>query len=256
MVYLAHDLHFVRMRLQAELQGSTHNSSGVLRLIEEQCFRKADLSLVATAEEVSIVEAEFPGAAVRAVNYFVLPEHPLPTGLPASFQAAFVGGPLHEPNFDGIRWFLSQVWPGVAGGQLVIHGAWEHEAPRFADVTGVRFTGALSDAELDESLAAASVGIAPLRFGAGMKRKTLHYLSLGLPVVGTEFAVEGLADGAGHTPGVTVATTPKEWLAAFTLLSDPDFWASQSLAGWSFVRERFSASRYREVLSSALDELQ
>ena len=88
-----------------------------------------------------------------------------------------------------------------------------------------------------------------------MKRKTLHYLSLGLPVVGTEFAIEGLVDDAGHTPGVSVATTPEQWLAAFESLSDADVWAAQSLAGWSFVRERFSASRYRELLTSALNEL-
>ena len=71
------------------------------------------------------------------------------------------------------------------------------------EAAGVEFTGVIGDPELDTVLARARVGLAPLSFGAGMKRKTLHYLSHGLPVVGTAFAVQGLADeGGGVVPGV------------------------------------------------------
>lgn len=260
-VYLAHDLHFVRVGLQSDFVTETNaGAAGVMRFVEQQCFALADLALLPTEEEASRVQREFPAARCIALDYFSMPEQPLPTRPPTQYRVAFVGGSNHAPNRDGVGWFIDEIWPTVREQRpdtdLVIAGRWPSGGGGWARVPGVTFVGEVPDVELDRILAGARVGIAPLRFGAGMKRKTLHYLSHGLPVIGTEFATEGLGDEHGDVPGVLRATTVAEWIEAFTRLDDDPAWTTLSAEASRFVRGRFSAARYRENLASVLSRLQ
>jgi glycosyltransferase involved in cell wall biosynthesis len=253
LVYLAHDLHFVRVGMEQDLGGRAAAAADVLRLVERRCFESADLSLVPTREEAERVALEFPSAVVRAIDYFSMPRQPDRVSPPADYLAAFVGGAAHAPNRDGIRWFVAEVWPGFharnPGARLAVAGHWPSAERVGAD--GVEFLGVLPEPDLDDVLGGARVGVAPLRFGAGMKRKTLHYLSHGLPVVGTSFAVEGL--GEGKVPGVVRASSASEFEAALDLLADDAEWLPLSRAGAGFVRTRFSAEAYLDGLRSALE---
>jgi len=253
LVYLAHDLHFVRVGIKQDLGGRRAAAAGVLRLVERECFESADLSLVPTREEAERVALEFPGAAVRAIDYFSMPRQPDRLTAPADYRVAFVGGAGHAPNRDGIRWFAAEAWPAFharnPGARLTVAGHWPSADRVQAD--GVEFLGAVPEPALDDLLGTSRVGLAPLRFGAGMKRKTLHYLSHGLPVVGTSFAVEGL--GEGDVPGVVRATTAAEFVSGLERLADDADWLRLSRRGAELVRTRFSAQAYVDGLRSALE---
>jgi glycosyltransferase involved in cell wall biosynthesis len=255
LVYLAHDLHFVRVGLQADITGGVRPGAvRVLRMVEQQCFQAADLAILPTGEEAERAVREFPGCRVVAMNYFSMPEQPLPISAPESDQLVFVGGSFHAPNKDGIDWFVRQVLPSVRTERptrLAVCGRWGMDAQPLQHEDGVEFTGPLSESDLNRLLAGARAGLAPLRFGAGMKRKTLHYLSHGLPVVGTTYSIEGLSDG-GNVPGVLLAHTVPQWCDALRALQDTDTWSATSAAGAAFVRSRFSRERYLDGVSSAL----
>jgi len=254
LVYLAHDLHFVRVGLQHEVAGTVAAGAvRVLRLVEERCFAAADLVLLPTEEEVARAGREFPGARCLAVPYFVVPEHPA-IAAPPDPGLAFVGGHRHAPNLDGVAWFASSIWPAYRArhddARLAVYGDWAlADRPTAA---GLSYAEGLPDDALDAALRTARVGIAPLRFGAGMKRKTLHYLSLGLPVVGTRYAVEGFADAAGSAPGVLLAGSEAEWRSALERLDDDAEWRRLAEAGRGFVTQRFSPQRQRDALAAAL----
>jgi O-antigen biosynthesis protein len=259
LVYLAHDLHFVRLDLGARLgAGPDAGAARVMRLVEQHCFGAADLVLLPTDDEVRRAAVEFPGARCQSVPYFVMPSTTPPTGAPDRLELVFVGGSRHAPNPDGVGWFLEQVWPGARrdhpGARLRVFGDWPADTA-IAAVPGVEVHRGLPDAELDAAMRGATAGIAPLRFGAGMKRKTLHYLSLGLPVIGTGFSVEGLADDAGRVPGVVTAEDPRGWADALAALADAEDWRALSRAGREFVERRFSRSAQATALSDALGQL-
>lgn len=260
LVYWAHDLHFVRVGLQGAFDaGLDARAAMVLRMVEQQCFTSADLAVLPTRDEVDRLAVEFPTARAMAVNYFAMPQRDAPLAPPTALHLVFVGGDSHAPNRDGIEWFIDQVWPAVVaahlGARLTILGRWTRPG---SNPIGVDFAGVLSDSELDSLLSTATAGIAPLRFGAGMKRKTLHYLSLGLPVVGTAFSVEGLTGrGSRHgddgaVPGVIIATTAEEWVDAVAQLDESARWRELSVAGAAFVREEFSFVRFRDGLTDVL----
>lgn len=256
-VFWAHDLHFVRLGLQAELDpGLGARAARVMRLVEEQCFTRADLAVLPTEAEAQQARAEFSGARVVSTPYFAMPPQPQPTAPPQVERIVFVGGEHHAPNRDGIDWFVDQVWPETRArnpeAELIVVGRWHQPKPWPA---GVSYPGVIAEEALDSLLATARVGIAPLRFGAGMKRKTLHYLSHGLPVVGTSFAVEGLeSDPTGSVAGVLPAETASEWVRAIASLTDPDLWMRLSRQGHRYVNEAFSTQRFLAGLARVLNE--
>ncbi len=256
-IYWAHDLHYVRLGLQARFHSRlAARAPQAMRLVEEQCFLRADLAVLPTTTEAERVRNEFPGARAVATRYFSMPEQPLAAGPPLGERIVFLGGEHHAPNRDGVEWFLGEVWPGTRErnpeAELVVAGRWHRAKPW---PSGVRFTGVIPEPDLDALLRSARIGIAPLRFGAGMKRKTLHYLSHGLPVIGTGFAVEGLeTDESGSVAGVLHAETAPEWEHAIGSLADPDLWMRLSRAGQRYVREAFSIQRFRDGLAFVLNE--
>lgn len=97
-------------------------------------------------------------------------------------------------NADGLRWFVTEVWPlvrntfpqatfGVLGTNPP---AWLAD---YADV-GIKAEGFVED--LYERLRCSLVYVAPLFVGSGVRIKVLEALGAGLPVVGTSVSAEGI----------------------------------------------------------------
>jgi hypothetical protein len=81
--------------------------------------------------------------------------------------------------------------------------------------------------------------IAPIRFGAGVKIKTVEALEFGLPTVATVVGAEGIELGA-HTDALSVSDDPAvQGERLIALLSDADEWrraraaVDRLLASWS-----------------------
>ena len=284
LVYFAHDIHEIRMAETGKLGEGDVSVTPVatpapnaqraraMRLIEDFCFTHADLTLLPTEEEVQEVQRRHPSANVERLTWFALETVPHAALADTARRAVFIGGERHEPNRDGVQWLLTDIWPQVSSAfdELVIIGDWSvatiealHEsalnsgAARAVDaLANVRFTGRLSTVEVDGIMSTALVGLSPLRFGAGQKRKTLDYLAHGLPTVSTSFGVQGhtrIGDASddgrdGKFAGVRVANTASEWVTALRELADPanaEEWLRLSAAGAAFVECEYGLTPHR-----------
>jgi glycosyltransferase involved in cell wall biosynthesis len=88
------------------------------------------------------------------------------------------------------------------------------------------------------------LSVAPLRYGAGVKGKINHSMSLGLPVVATTPAVEGMHLTAGEE--VVVADGPRAFAEAIArVYRDEALWNRVSAAGLENVRRHFSPDAAR-----------
>ena len=111
-------------------------------------------------------------------------------------RVLFVGQFGREENQDAARWLTNEIWPtvraAVPGAELVIAGA--EPTPRMhADADrapGVRITGFVDD--LGPLYRDASVFVAPLRAGAGVKFKVVDAVLAALPTVTTRIGAEGI----------------------------------------------------------------
>ena len=98
------------------------------------------------------------------------------------------------------------------------------------------------------------VGIAPLRFGAGMKRKVLNYMAHGIPVVSSSYGVLGLNPAVKN--GVELASSPEEWINAIQLLNDQSYRRKQALEASKFISENFSVQHQRNELALLLKQVE
>lgn len=129
---------------------------------------------------------------------------------PVKERLLFVGS--HNPiNVDGIGWFLDEVFTQVRqefpGSELAVVGGC---ADRINQREGVILIGQVPS--LLPHYLEASVVVNPVRFGTGLKIKTIEALTMGRPLVTSSAGAAGLENLAGKA--FLIADSPAEFSAA------------------------------------------
>jgi glycosyltransferase involved in cell wall biosynthesis len=252
-IYIAHDLHFRRLSLQQKLIGNLSPIAvRVMRNIEKFCVLNSDFSIFPTEEEANYANEFFKTNKAICVNYFRFENVAPKQHAGEVSRLIFVGGAAHMPNRDGVTWFIENVWPDIKKSysnlQFKVVGAWTLEDSRELLRPGIQFTGVLTEDELETVISESDIGISPLRFGAGMKRKTLNYMSHGLPVVTTSFGIEGVFSGSSQ--GIVLADSKSEWVEAMNMVNDEPTRVELGFQAGDFIQKNFSTEKQRVDLDN------
>lgn len=100
------------------------------------------------------------------------------------------------PNRDGLVWFIRNCWKSVreaipnAKLNVIGRGADGPLMSLMRQTEGINYLGFVDD--LAQEMSKAKIAVIPLRFGSGMKVKTLEAMYRGLPIVSTPSGVDGL----------------------------------------------------------------
>lgn len=191
------DLHFLREQREALVQGRFGRArlAELTRRRELQATRLATTTWVVSPLEKEIIDTLAPRTDVRIVSNVMEPLGETP-GFDQRRGLLFVGGFRHSPNVDAVAWLLTEIFPLVKRAapeiELDIVGSdMPFELQELADRTpGVRQHGYVRD--ITPLLLRGRVGVAPLRFGAGVKGKINSSMAHGQPVVATACATEGM----------------------------------------------------------------
>jgi len=188
-----------------------------------------DASVFVSRQEAQLFKRLVPQAASRTdyvengvdAEYFS-PERDYPNPYPSGvLPVTFTGAMDYRPNVDAVEWFVHEVLPLVAGhfpqvAFFIVGTRPGERVRRLARLDRVTVTGGVP--ETRPYLAHARAAVAPLRIARGIQNKVLEALAMGIPVVATPAAVEGIADGAGQA--LQVAEAPLEFgQAVIRLLS-------------------------------------
>jgi glycosyltransferase involved in cell wall biosynthesis len=181
-----------------------------------------------------------------------------PPNRPGEFNLmVFAGAMDWLPNVEGLRWFVSKVFPlirrRVGGVRLLVVGRGPAPAlVRELSVDGVSFTGTVSDVR--PYLERASLVVVPLLSGGGTRLKILEAWAMARPVVSTPLGAEGLPAIDGHN--IALGRTPGEFaMLASDLLVDPVKSAGLGAGGRRLAEEVFDWSRVVEPLLGAYERL-
>jgi glycosyltransferase involved in cell wall biosynthesis len=167
-------------------------------------------------------------------------------------EILFVGALWRSENEDAALWLLREIWPRVRaqipGVRLTIAGADPTEALRRAvdRAEDVELTGRV------ESLAPyylrASVAVAPMRFGAGVKLKAVAAMLWGVPVVATTVGAEGVGG-----PDIFVAVEDDAAALATAIaraLADPGPALEVAAEAHTRSHARYSPTAYRRGIEN------
>jgi hypothetical protein len=133
-------------------------------------------------------------------------------------RVLFLGNLSAKHNIEAARWCIDVLRPVLPiDTELVLVGRGTDDmVAAYGAPAGVQGLGFVDN--VDSVLATATLTVAPLAAGAGVKTKVLHALALGLRVVGTPVAFEGL----GNPPGSTSVDLGEVPSAVGRLLAAPE----------------------------------
>ena len=248
-----HDLHYLRTRRLAELEGSKAIAQSA-RSIQEQeidCIRRVDVTWVVSPVEQEVLAREVPQATVMVQTNITYPVD-VARDFASREGIMFVGGYRHPPNVDAALFYCREVVPilreKLPGVKSYLIGSNAPAAITKLAGEGIEVVGYVP--RIEEWLDKCRMSVSPLRYGAGVKGKINHSMSQGLPVVATTPSVEGMHLVAGEE--ILVADDPKDFAEAIVrLYTDEALWTRLSVAGLANVRKHFSV----EAAEIALDRV-
>jgi len=226
-----------------------HEELRRVRQYERVALAAADEAWVVAEPDRQDLLARAPGARIEVIP-MGLEERWGPGGLTDSKEplALFLGNLTVGHNLDTAEHLVRRIWPLVrrqrADARLILVGRAAARARRLDDPgSGVEVAGYVDD--LVPLLSRAVLGVAPLRYGAGLQNKVIELMAAGLPSVVTPMVNEGI----GARPGVeiVVAASDNDMASAIvTLMNDPEDAARLGRAA-----RAFATSRYRWDLAEA-----
>jgi glycosyltransferase involved in cell wall biosynthesis len=183
---------------------------------------------------------------------FVLPDSP-----PEPRTLVFVGNYQHYPNMDAMDWFFGEIWERVRREvpdvRMEVVGT--NPPPRLLALSGeqVRVTGSVPDVR--PHIQKASICIAPLISGAGLRGKLIEYAALRRTFVATRIAATDLvfedgrdffcAEGSAEFAGRIVA-----------LLKDPALAARMGASAYETARANYDTPRLADFLERVYARLE
>lgn len=202
LIYDTVDLHYVRLKRQAEVEKENaeqlNEQSRWYEILEKGLMERVDATLVVSEKEIDILRDEGVRqrlAIVSNIHTLNLPAQKI--GYSDRKDIIFVGNYAHLPNRDSVRWLVDDIFPTIRKHnpevKLHIVGAnMPDEIRSHVTKKNVVVDGFVTDEGLVSLLTSCRIFVAPLRYGAGVKGKIGQSIEWGLPVVTTSIGAEGM----------------------------------------------------------------
>lgn len=189
------DLHYLRMERQAAIVEKKQAAQAVMmKKLEFSLIRKSDLTILTSPIEYNILNKEDLQSTFAILPNIHAELEKQVEPFEKRNDIMFIGGFLHDPNIDAIRYFIKEIWPTIKEKipdvKLFIIGSNPTEEVKKLSTKDVIVTGFVKD--LQPYYDKCKIMIAPLRYGAGIKGKITQSLTKGLPLITTPIGAEGM----------------------------------------------------------------
>ncbi|NUU01802.1 TIGR03087 family PEP-CTERM/XrtA system glycosyltransferase [Herbaspirillum robiniae] len=233
---------------------------------EQRVAAGADVSLFVSQAEAELFRGMAPASAHKIgflnngvdTGYFS-PQHRLDNPYEETGPVmVFTGAMDYWPNIDAVQWFAGEILPLIRARHpqalfYIVGSRPSAQVQALANLPGVRVTGTVPDVR--PYLAHACFAVAPLRVARGIQNKVLEAMAMGMPVLASPQAFEGISAAAGRD--LLVADGAAAFAeAAVRLLQDtlPDGpRASLAASARATIEEKYGWDRQLAVLDALLE---
>ena len=232
----------------------------LLARYEKRYCAKFTHLVVTTPHDRQHLQTLIPDANVNIVSTGVdLETSPYRSYDPGGQSLIFIGAMDSSHNIDAACYLAREIFPLVKQqypeATLSLVGTRPVPAVKELDtIPGVTVTGRVPS--ITECLQRSTVSVVPLRAGIGIKTKTLESMAVGVPVVGSDRGLEGMAvDEEGLPLRALRANTPPEYVKAIgQLFEDAALRQKLSENARQMIETEFNweslGQQYAQVLSS------
>ncbi|NDD64770.1 MAG: glycosyltransferase [Acidobacteria bacterium] len=256
-LYNTVDLHYLRMSREARLLGDSAGLRAAEKMQRREfaAIRASDASVLLSTAELEILKPLLPKARLHVT--------PLTMDVKRSAKPfnerrdiVFIGGFQHPPNIDAVRFFVDEIMPllrsKLPGIHFYIVGSRTTAEVEALAADDVIVTGYVRD--LTRLLSRMRVSVAPLRYGAGIKGKIGTAMAVGLPVVATTVAAEGMS--LTNEENIMIADRAEALANAIVkVYQHEDLWNRLSANGLAFADQAWGAETAWRILAAILADL-
>ena len=251
------DLHFLRMSREAELLSdkTKQKAADEMKQRELVAIQATDACIVHSTVELELLQPMLPDAKL-----YVFPLIMDIAGTDKTFadrrNIVFVGGYQHAPNIDAVHYFATEIMPllrkQLPGVRFYAVGSKPPADIHALASEDIIITGFVED--LTPLLDKMRISVAPLRYGAGIKGKIGTAMAVGLPVVATSLAAEGMSLNNGED--ILVADGAEDFASTIAnLYQDKSLWSRISENGVMFASQAWGAEAAWNILSAIVADL-
>jgi len=245
------DLHFLRAAREAELTKKVESRTQAREAQQQEyaVINEADETWVVSVAERELLLQDLPGKQIEVVSNIV-DIQTTTTAFADRADFLFIGSFLHPPNVDAVLYFAREIYPLIAQhlptAKFYIIG--DKAPPEVVALASknVIVTGAMPDVRpFFESV---KLSVAPLRFGAGVKGKINQSMAMGVPVVATSLAVEGML--LTDREDILIADAPQDFAnAVVELYTSEKLWTKLSDNGVNTTNVLYSKAAAKKQLA-------
>jgi glycosyltransferase involved in cell wall biosynthesis len=212
---------------------------------EMSLIDRCDLIIPITEHDSLFFKEKGADIPVFACGFGVDPEQASKADEPQEQSLVYIGSLDWRPNQEGITWFLDRVWyrvlescPGIT---LRIAG---RNAPgwliRKCNQAKVEFAGEVEDA--GSFIRTGTLLIVPLLSGSGIRVRIIQAMALGIPVVCTPKAAQGI--DANPDEELLIARNPEEFKDhILTLMNESNLRSRLITKAEEFIKKQYDNNR-------------
>jgi len=227
---------------------------------QRQAWRRFDRVIVFTKRDAESIAELAPEATpkLRVSPFGLIMPPPADPACEVEGVLLFVGNFHHQPNVDAAAWLALEILPRIAAthGSARLRIVGTDPPPEISSLAGPNVEIVAGAPSLDPHLDAASVVLAPVRTGGGMRMKVLQALASGKATVTTPRGLEGF--DVFEPPPLRVAEDAAGLAEAVSgLLDDRAERHALGREGRAFAQRHYSppawARRLEEIYGEAVE---
>lgn len=192
------------------------------------------------------------GCLATPVGFDLKEYQPEYSAFKKELNLSFIGSLDWMPNIEGLRWFLSEVWPLLHSKfpNLKFHFAGRN-APK--DLANIQLPGVIFHKDVSDSkdfMLGYPILIVPIFAGSGIRVKILEAMALGRVVITSSIGLEGIP--AKHLDQVILANSAEDYIHSIQMCYDGKInLLNLGQSARNFVHNNFDSSKLAEKLLTA-----
>lgn len=259
-IFVQHEIRYVRMQIQEELLGKNCSmmvSTGMSKILEVGLLNRYDK--VITLTDIDKAKLIHDGVEPEKLytSYAIVEEADnMDDNTNISKRLVFIGPEFHNPNVQGLKWFLDNCWSKIINKDsefvLQIVGKWSEKTISTIEkkYPGVKFLGFINN--LSDILIGATE-IVPITVGSGIRMKILEAMARKVPFVSTSVGAEGIP--VVDNESCFIADTPESFIESIFKLQDSNLRGVMTTEAYSVYQTTFTLKALAENKKNLLGEM-
>lgn len=235
-----HEIGFIKTQELSKIQKIDNNITKVFKAKELLFYKNAKILICISKKEKDILQQYFPTKKIVVI--------PTCTDIYKTIKdfknrkdICFFGFFKHQPNEDAINYFLKKIFPKITKNlpdiKFYILG---NGSSIFKNKYHNVFVKE-NIQNISKELCKYKVFVCPLRYGAGLKKKTLDAMASKTPIVSTEFGLEGIK----NIDKKYFKINSKEFVnKVIELYTNKTVWQKESKNNFNIVNKYYSKNKF------------